>query len=247
MIRPPADSNDCIDRGHWTAGSLLTEGEYWLVVDSWVSNSGDEKEGSFGLEVGFTSFDDFIDSGMESNFAEDALFAFDAAWKAGETDRLEYSVTDFSLHSSLERMWLWDLSTGMLEANLHIAHGENSSSAADSGYADEFSNINNSHQSSLGMMRGAESYYGSYDYSMRLDGLESGYNDLVRPRAIVVHGWQGSRPEYINTYGEAAPTWGCPSVDDREVEWVVDTLKEGALLFFWYPDNDWSIYSEFLQ
>ena len=33
---------------------------------------------------------------------------------------------------------------------------------------------------------------------------------------IVVHGWQGSRPEYINTYGEAAPTWGCLLVDDRE-------------------------------
>ncbi len=241
------DSDDCIDRGHWSAGSLVTAGEYWLVVDSWVSSSGEENDGNFGIEIGFTSFDDFIDSGMETAFAEDALFAFDSAWKAGETSSLTYAVTDFSMHSSLERMWLWDLSQGQLETNLHISHGEASSSLSDSGYADEFSNIPDSHQSSLGMMRGAESYYGSFDYSMRLDGLEDGYNDLVRPRAIVMHGWTGSRQEYVNSYGEVAPTWGCPSVDDREVEWVVDTLKDGSLLFFWYPDNDWSIYSEFLQ
>ena len=74
----PKNSNDCIDRGHWTAGSLLTEGEYWLVVDSWVNNSGEEKDGEFGLEIGFTLFDDFVNAGMGNDFAEDALFAFDA-------------------------------------------------------------------------------------------------------------------------------------------------------------------------
>ena len=96
------------------------------------------------------------------------------------------------------------------------------------------------------MMRGAESYTGSYGYSMRIDGLEAGYNDNVRSRAIVMHGWQGSRPEYVNQYGSVAPTWGCPAVDDRKVSDVVDTLSDGALLFFWYPDNDWSQFSDYL-
>jgi hypothetical protein len=131
--------------------------------------------------------------------------------------------------------------------NLHLAHGEATSSTTDDGWAVDFSNISESHQSSLGMMKGAESYYGSFDYSMRLDGLENGYNDKVRSRAIVVHGWTGSRPEYVQSYGSVAPTWGCPSVDDREVQWVVDTLKDGSLLFFWYPDGDWSINSGYLQ
>jgi len=240
------NNNDCIDRGHWTAGSLLTAGEYWVVVDSWTSNGGNEMSGEYELEIGFTSFTDFESMGMESTFAEDALFAFDTAWKNGDTDRLEYAVTDFSEHSSIERMWIWDLSLGQMLGNLHVAHGEASSSAWNVGVADTFSNVSGSHQSSLGMMRGAESYYGSYDYSMRMDGLEP-YNSLVRPRAIVVHGWTGSRPEYVSTYGATAPTWGCPGVDDREIQWVVDTLKDGALLFFWYPDGDWSVYSEYLQ
>ena len=56
-------------------------------------------------------------------------------------------------------------------------------------WATKFSNTNDSHQSSLGLMRTGETYYGSYGYSLRLDGLEDGYNDAVRSRAIVIHPW----------------------------------------------------------
>lgn len=241
------NANDCIDRGHWTAGSLLTAGTYWVVVDTWVNSTGSEQSGRYELEMGFTSFEDLEDFGMDAQIAEDALFAFDTAWHNGDSNRFEYAITDFSLHSSLERMWIVDFISGSLLGNLHLAHGEATSSTTDDGWAVDFSNISESHQSSLGMMKGAESYYGSFDYSMRLDGLENGYNDRVRSRAIVVHGWTGSRPEYVQSYGSVAPTWGCPSVDDREVQWVVDTLKDGSLLFFWYPDGDWSINSGYLQ
>ena len=116
---------------------------------------------------------------------------------------------------------------------LHFAHGEGSSDPYDSGYAVSFSNTPDSHQSSLGMMRAAESYTGSFGYSMRLDGLES-INSNVRNRFIVFHGWEGARPEYVNQYGMVAPTWGCPAVDDRVVSDVVDILKEGSALFFWH-------------
>jgi hypothetical protein len=155
-------------------------------------------------------------------------------------------ITDFHQHSANERAWLLDLSREELLFNLHIAHGEASSNNFNSGYSDKFSNINNSHQSSLGMMKASEQYSGSYGYSMRIDGLESGYNDLVRPRAIVLHPWEGSRAEYVNQYGEVAPTWGCPAIDDRLTEDVVDILKDGGLLFFWYPDGDWSENSTYL-
>ncbi len=241
------DANDCIDRGHWTAGSLLTAGTYWVVVDTWVSNNSGPQSGSYELEIGFTSFDRLESFGIAAQTTENALFAFDTAWHNGDTDRFEYAISDFSLHSSLERMWIVDLLSGYLLGNLHLAHGEATSSPYDDAWAVDFSNISGSHQSSLGMMKGAESYYGAYDYSMRMDGLENGYNDNVRSRAVVVHGWTGSRPEYVQYYGSVAPTWGCPAVDDREIQWVVDTLKDGALLFFWYPDGDWSLHSDYLQ
>jgi hypothetical protein len=240
------DTDDCIDRGHWNAGAFVTAGQYWVIADTWVNSNGEELSGSYTLQVGVTTVSDLENSGMQTDFSYDSLYAYDVAWAAGDTDRFEYAITDFSLHSSEERMWLLDLSDGSVLNNYHIAHGEASSSLSDDGFADSFSNINNSHQSSLGMMKAAESYTGTYGYSMRLDGLEYGYNDNVRSRYIVMHGWEGSRPEYVNYWGSVAPTWGCPAVDDRDVADVVDTLKDGALMFFWYPDGDWNVNSSFL-
>jgi hypothetical protein len=196
--------------------------------------------------MGLTTVDGLEGEGMSLGAAEDALSAFATAWAGGDTDRFEYGLTDFSLHSSIPREWILDLVTGDILWSLHVAHGEGSSTGADTGYADEFSNIDDSHNSSLGMMRAGETYSGTYGYSMRLDGLEDGYNDNVRSRAIVVHPWSGSRKEYVASWGETAETWGCPAIDDRVTEDVVDTLSDGALLFFWYPDGDWSVYSDYL-
>ena len=95
-------------------------------------------------------------------------------------------------------------------------------------------------------MRAGETYVGSFGYSMRIDGLEPGYNDLVRSRAIVMHPWEGSRPEYVDAYGMTAPTWGCPGIDDRESQYVIDLLADGGLMVFWHPDNDWAVNSTFL-
>ena len=129
----------------------------------------------------------------------------------------------------------------------HITHGENSSDAASPGWAEYFSNIPESHQSSLGMMRGAEDYIGTWGQAMRIEGLESGYNDNVRSRAIVLHGAEYAREEFVDTYGVAGLSWGCPAVDDREVDDVVDFAMDGTLLFFWYPDGDWSENSFYLR
>jgi hypothetical protein len=240
------DADDCIDRGHWLAGSWISAGTYWVVADSWVNGAGLALSGAYTLRVGVTTEDDLLAEGMSFDVASDALVAFDVAWLNRELDSFLYGVTDFSLHSAERRFWLYDMAGQDLLYNLHIAHGEGSSDTSDSSYASTFSNITDSHQSSLGMMRAAESYTGSFGYSMRLDGLEAGFNDNVRSRYIVVHGWEGSRPEYISQYGMTAPTWGCPSVDDREVQTVVDLLKDGSGMFFWHSESSWYGSSEYL-
>ena len=43
-------------------------------------------------------------------------------------------------------------------------------------------------KAALGFMRTAETYNGDNGYSMRLDGMENGFNNNARPRAIVMHG-----------------------------------------------------------
>ena len=67
------NANDCIDRGHWAAGSLLTAGTYWVVVDTWVNSAGSEQSGSYELEMGFTSFVDLEDFGMDAQPKEGTL------------------------------------------------------------------------------------------------------------------------------------------------------------------------------
>jgi hypothetical protein len=240
------DSDDCIERGHWRSGAYLEAGSYYVVADTWVNSSGDEKDGDFRITLGFTSVGDMMADGIDQTVAEDALWAFDVAWGNGDTDSFAYAVTDFSLHSVNERQWVYDLSQNSLEWNLHVAHGQGSSTTSNTGYADTFSNVNNSHQSSLGMMRAAETYYGDWGYSVRLDGLESGYNSNARSRYIVLHPWEGSRDTYVSYWGETAETWGCPAIDDRISADVIDFLADGGLLFFHYPDGDWSRNSSYL-
>ena len=239
-------ASDCISRGHWVAGGFVEPGNYWVVADSWTSTAGVEYPGAYTLNAGFTAVSDLTTMGMDEAVAEDALYAMGVAFENEEPDHLFFSVTDFSLHSSERRMWVLDLLDGTLLWNLHVTHGENSSSG-DPAYSNVFSNINDSHQSSLGMMRGAELYSGSFGESMRIDGVEDGYNDLVRPRAIVMHGAEYARAEFVAENGRAGESWGCPAVDDRLVGDVIDVLSDGGMMFFWYPDGDWSTHSAYLR
>jgi hypothetical protein len=244
LSSPDADS--CIDRGHWRAGSLLEAGTWWVSVDTWVTGSGEEQDGAYTLNMGLTSAAALVEEGMDSQVASDALHAFDQAWQNEDAEHFSYGITDFSLHSSEPRLWVLDLSTGEVLYNILVAHGVASSSSSDSGLSMSFSNIEDSHQSSLGMMQAAETYTGDFGYSMRLDGLEAGYNDAVRARYIVMHPWSGSREGYAEYYGAAAETWGCPAIDDRLSEEVIDFLANGGVLLFHYPDGDWSESSGYL-
>ncbi|MCP4805724.1 MAG: murein L,D-transpeptidase catalytic domain family protein [Proteobacteria bacterium] len=239
------DADRCIDRGHWAAAAWVDAGTYWVVADSWVSGDGAEQSGGYELLFGHLTVDELRDAGMEKAPAALALAALDRAWDEGHTEHVVHGFIDFSIHSSEERLWIWDTAAEELLHHLHVTHGENSSDPNDRGYAVSFSNENGSHQSSLGMMLTAEDYSGSNGHSMRMDGLEDGYNDAVRPRAIVVHGASYARPEYVDSYGRLGQSWGCPAVDDRETESVLADLQ-GGFLWSYYPDGDWSERSVYL-
>lgn len=240
------DPATCLDRGNWRAGAWVTPGEWWVVADTWVDDQGAARAGEFELSMTLTDAGALSAHGLAPEVGDAALRAFAAAWARGDTDRFDYAITDFGLHSSRHRQWIVDLASGELLWTLHVTHGENSADPADPGRAVAFSNTPESHQSSLGLMRSAETYTGDYGYSFRLDGLEPGYNDNVRPRDIVMHPWVDARPEYIDEYGYLRPSWGCPAIDDRVATEVVDRMSEGALYFFWYPDGDWSERSAYL-
>jgi len=240
------DSGDCIDRGHWTAGGLVSAGTWWVVVDSWVDSGGSSYEGEYDLIVNHVPLDAFAADGLDAGLMEIALTAFANAWAEDETDRFELTVIDFSLPSTEPRLWTVDLALSALLHNLHASHGEASGVSGSPELAGTFSNVSESHQSSLGLMRTAETYTGSKGYSMRLDGLEATYNGLVRPRAIVSHGAEYARPEFAAANGYLGRSWGCPAVDDRLSADLIDDISGGTLVLSYYPDGDWELNSEFL-
>ncbi len=221
----------CLDAGA-RAAAWVEPGVYTVVVEG-------AGPGDYRLDLNFVDQGLFVGAGMSDAFARHALWAWTVGWERGETERFEYATTDFSLHSRHRRQWIWDLLTGELLFHLHVGHGDASSSPSDPGVAVRFSNVPESHQSSIGMLRTAESYTGDFGYSHRLDGVEPGFNDNVRRRDIVMHPSAGSRPSFIQDNGYTLETWGCPAVDDEVSTEVVDLMHTGALSFFYYPDPTW--------
>ena len=112
--------------------------------------------------------------------------------------------------------------------------------------ANAFSNTPESHQSSIGLFVTAETYIGKHGYSLRLDGLDRGFNDRARERAIVVHGASYVSPAFVKAQGRLGRSWGCPAVSAAVARPLIDAIKGGNLLFAYYPDQEWLRSSQYL-
>ncbi|WP_374604795.1 murein L,D-transpeptidase catalytic domain family protein [Arenimonas sp.] len=152
------------------------------------------------------------------------------------------AVIDYSRPSTEPRLWVFDLEQARLLFAEHVAHGQGSGGNV----ATDFSNREGSHQSSLGLFRTAETYHGGNGYSMRMDGLEPGVNDAARERLIVMHGAPYVNPLAAVAQGRLGRSYGCPAVRPEVARDVIDTLKQGQLVFAYYPDPDWLQGSRFL-
>lgn len=238
------DPDDCITRGHFLSGAYVEAGTYWLVVDTWT-NGTTEFDGAYDLTVGFTTESLLEDEGMASKTAERALTAFDHAWAQKDTDCWYYTVIDYEPSSADERLWLLDFTDGSVVDRLHVAHGSGSD-ANDDGLATTFSNTSASNQSSLGMMQAAETYTGTYGYSMRLDGLETGINDNVRDRTIIFAGASWATASYATSNGKLGLSGGSVVVGNDVSTGTIDTIKDGCLLWFHYPDQTFLSGSDYL-
>ena len=172
-----------------------------------------------------------------------AVAAMHCATRDGAEAGERLAVIDFSLPSSEHRLWIFDLASKSLILEDFVAHGKGSGQ----NMATVFSNVEGSHQSSLGLFRTAESYYGAHGYSLRMDGLEQGANDLARMRAIVIHGAKYVDPSWIPRQGRIGRSHGCPAVRPDIAELVVDQLKDGQFLFAYYPDEQWLSRSTYLN
>src|SRR5690606_30151865 len=159
----------------------------------------------------------------------------------GSVERL--AVIDYSRPSTEQRLWVFDLTAADLLYSEHVAHGKYSGG----NMTTEFSNTEGSLMTSLGLFRTAETYVGGNGYSMRMDGLDAGYNDNARDRLIVMHGADYVNPDAAPKMGRLGRSWGCPAVRRAVAREMIDLLKDGQLLFSYYPRDEWLDSSRFLK
>src|SRR5690606_27954899 len=137
------------------------------------------------------------------------------------------SIADFSQSSKKKRLWIVDLKDSSLLLNTWVSHGRGSGGDIPT----KFSNINNSHQSSLGFYVTGEVYYGKHGRSLRLDGMDNGFNSNARQRAIVMHGASYVSPQAIKSLDRLGLSHGCPAVPVELTNQIIDLVKDKNVLY----------------
>lgn len=213
--------------------------------------SGDTFEASPAVEtaeVALATFDAATWSRPVRGGIDPALFALalDAASHAvtrGEAEPRTLTVIDFSRPSTQKRLWVYDLQSRALLFHEHVAHGRGSGANLPT----SFSNVPESYQSSLGLFRTGEAYIGKHGLSLRLDGLERGINDRARERAIVIHGADYVNAATARAQGRLGRSLGCPAVRPEIATPLINAVKNGGLLFAYYPQQSWLEGSAYLN
>jgi L,D-transpeptidase catalytic domain len=180
---------------------------------------------------------------IDANVFGLAFGAASCAVHAGAvTNPSTLTIIDYSKPSTAKRLWVFDLRTRELLYQELVAHGQGSGD----NFATLFSNEPETHRSSLGLFVTQDTYTGKNGYSLRLNGLDTGFNDRARERAIVMHGAPYVSAELARTQGRLGRSWGCPALSDDIARTVIGRIKDGGLVFAYYPDQAWLRASKYL-
>jgi hypothetical protein len=183
-------------------------------------------------------------SGINAEVLGLAVRAVSCAVESGDIRRPKtLTVIDYSLPSVEPRLWVFDVASGKVLYKELVAHGRNTGE----NMATRFSDLPESRQSSIGLFVADETYVGSNGYSLRLDGLERGFNARARERAIVMHGAPYVNAALAASQGRIGRSWGCPALREAVAREVIDTVRGGGVIFSYYPDQTWLRTSRFLN
>lgn len=152
------------------------------------------------------------------------------------------TVIDYSLPSNEKRLWVFDLNQKKLLFNTYVSHGIRSGTLLTS----YFSNKYDSKASSIGVYKTDKSYYGREGLSLRLEGLDSNFNDNANNRSIVMHGGWYMDEVFIKRYGRPGRSWGCPAIPLAVYQPIINTIKDKSLLVAYYPNDEWFGKSKYL-
>lgn len=177
--------------------------------------------------------------------------AFDYAWKGYQRllekkmiQRSNYlTICDLSQSSGQKRLYIIDLANEKLIINTYVAHGKNSGGE----YATKFSNKMESLQTSLGFYITSDTYIGEHGLSLRINGVDPGFNDKALERSIVIHGAAYVDAARANAGIFMGRSWGCPAVPQKESKNIITIIKGGTCLFIFHPSKNYLLGSKILN
>jgi len=146
---------------------------------------------------------------------------------SGKAQSSLLTIADLNIHSSQPRLWIIDLDKDSLLINTFVAHGRGSGIQE----ARTFSNRPNSNQSSLGFYLTGETYQGKHGRSLKLDGLDQGFNTNARSRGIVLHGAWYVGASILNGQNRMGVSQGCPAVAESIKDQIIDLIQNRSVLF----------------
>lgn len=183
------------------------------------------------------------ESGLALTIFDKAVTGFmnlKAANKVPQTASI-LTIVDLTKSSHEKRMWIIDILDNQLLIHTFCAHGHGSGDDM----ATKFSNKIDSHQSSLGFYITDNVYFGGNGRSLRLDGMDEGFNSNARQRAIVVHGADYVGEGAIDALGRLGRSYGCPAVPPAVSNQVIDLIKDKTVMFI--TGNDSRYNSKYLD
>jgi hypothetical protein len=168
-------------------------------------------------------------TGLNPEVFEKALTGFYNLKNIGKisAEKSILTIADFDQSSMKKRLWIIDLKKDSLLLNTWVAHGNRSGDDL----ATHFSDASDSNESSLGFYVTAEIYNGKHGRSLRLDGMDEGYNSNARKRSIVVHGAPYVSQGTINELGRLGRSQGCPAVPAELANLVINTIEGKTVIF----------------
>ena len=158
---------------------------------------------------------------------KNALIGYNAYTKDSVITSSTIAIIDFDLPSTKKRLFIIDIDKNKVIYSSLVAHGVNSGE----NYASKFSNINGSHQSSLGFFNTQNTYIGKHGVSLKLNGLEKGINNNANTRNIVIHKADYVSFEFISKNNRLGRSHGCPALPIKDYDKVLSHLKNGTLLY----------------
>ena len=153
------------------------------------------------------------------------------------------SICDLSQSSRNKRLYVIDLEQRTVLVNTYVAHGRNSGGE----FARSFSNNPASHKTSLGFYITQGTYFGNNGLSLKIRGMDRGFNDRANGRNIVVHGSQYVGPDFLQMNQFCGRSYGCPALPANESDSIIDLIKEGTCLFIYHPTKKYLTRSKILN